>query len=95
MGFGYGNSKSNPLRGAKENRREVFKTDEIPHKWAHATQSQARNAQGNLYFRGDTIFSYRDSWPLARIYRRKLTRAAGCHVIPYSELSAIARALGL
>jgi len=51
--------------------RHVFPTSEIPHKWAHATQSDARNNGGNLYFRGDTIYSYRDSWPLARIYRHK------------------------
>ena len=51
--------------------RHIFPTSEIPHKWAHATQSDARNQRGNLYFRGDTIYSYRDSWPLARIYRHK------------------------
>lgn len=48
--------------------RHVFPTGEIPHKWAHATQEDARNAQGNLFFRGDTIYSYRDSWPLAKLY---------------------------
>jgi len=49
--------------------RHVFPTSEVPHKWAHQTQHDGRNPQNNLYFRGDTIYSYRDSWPLARIYR--------------------------
>lgn len=48
--------------------RHVFPTREIPHKWAHQAQDNARNAQGNLYFRGATIYSYRDSWPLAHIH---------------------------
>jgi hypothetical protein len=50
--------------------RHVFPTSEIPHKWAHQTQADARNPQGNLYFKGATIYSYRDSWPLARIYTK-------------------------
>jgi hypothetical protein len=33
-------------------------TGEIPHLWAHRTQDDARNKQGNLYFTGDTIYSY-------------------------------------
>lgn len=71
MSFGQSGSKTNPLRmDGKKAKREVFKTDEIPHLWAHQTQAQARNAQGNLYFRGPTIYSYRDSWPLARIYAK-------------------------
>jgi hypothetical protein len=49
--------------------RYVYPTGEIPHKWAHQTQESARNPQGNLYFHGDTIYSYRDSWPLGRLYR--------------------------
>lgn len=50
---------------------QVFPTNEIPHKWAHQTQESARNPGGNLYFKGATIYSYRDSWPLARIYGPK------------------------
>lgn len=51
--------------------RQVYPTSEIPHKWAHQTQAEARNAQGNLYFKGATIYSYRDSWPLARIHSKR------------------------
>ena len=48
--------------------RHVYPTVEIAHKWAHQTQADARNGQGNLFFEGPTIYSYRQSWPLARIY---------------------------
>lgn len=63
--------------------RQVFPTAEIPHKWAHQTQESARNPQGNLYFRGPTIYSYRDSWPLARIYRNKKSgvTSTGCVLV--------------
>lgn len=51
--------------------RNVYPTAEIPHLWAHARQQSARNPQGNLFFRDATIYSYRESWPLARIYTRR------------------------
>lgn len=46
--------------------RQVYPTDEVAHLWAHGTQETARNPQHNLYFTGDTIYSYRDSYPIAR-----------------------------
>lgn len=63
--------RKNPLNKATGRVRQVYPSSEIAHKWAHQTQEAARNAQGNFYFRGPTIYSYRDSWPLARIYTRK------------------------
>ena len=54
--------------------RHVFPTGEIAHKWAHQTQDSARNPQGNLYFRGDTLYSYRDSYPIARLFKKKGAR---------------------
>lgn len=47
--------------------RHVYPTNEIPHLWAHQTQYDARNGRGNLYFDGPTIYSYRDSFPIATI----------------------------
>jgi hypothetical protein len=47
----------------------VFDTGEIPHLWAHRTQEEARNRQGNLYFTSDTIYSYGSHFPIA------------CHVV--------------
>jgi hypothetical protein len=47
-------------------KKHVFDTGEIPHLWAHRTQEEARNRQGNLYFNGDTIYSYGSHFPIAR-----------------------------
>ena len=47
-------------------KKHVFHTGEIPHLWAHRTQDEARNRQGNLYFTGDTIYSYGSHFPIAR-----------------------------
>lgn len=54
-------------------KKHVFGTSEIPHLWAHRTQDEARNRQGNLYFTGDTIYSYGSHFPVAR----HVTNAAG------------------
>ena len=50
----------------KKRKKYVFDTGEIPHLWAHRTQDEARNRQGNLYFTGDTIYSYGSHFPIAR-----------------------------
>lgn len=47
-------------------KKHVFDTGEVPHLWAHRTQDEARNRQGNLYFTGDTIYSYGSHFPIAR-----------------------------
>jgi hypothetical protein len=47
-------------------KKHVFDTGEIPHLWAHRTQDEARNRQGNLYFTADTIYSYGSHFPIAR-----------------------------
>src|SRR6202790_4127305 len=47
-------------------KKHVFDTGEIPHLWAHRTQEEARNRQGNLYFTGDTIYSYGSHFLIAR-----------------------------
>jgi hypothetical protein len=54
-------------------KKHVFDTGEIPHLWAHQTQDEARNRQGNLYFTGDTIYSYGSHFPIAR----RVTNDAG------------------
>jgi hypothetical protein len=50
----------------RKRKKHVFDTGEIPHLWAHRTQDEARNRQGNLYFNGDTIYSYGSHFPIAR-----------------------------
>jgi hypothetical protein len=49
-----------------KSKKHVFDTGEIPHLWAHRTQEEARNCQGNLYFTGHTIYSYGSHFPIAR-----------------------------
>ena len=51
---------------SNKRQKHVFCTGEIPHLWAHGTQDDARNRQGNLYFEGDTIYSYGSHFPIAR-----------------------------
>ena len=50
----------------KKRKKHVFETGEIPHLWAHRTQDEARNRQGNLYFTGETIYSYGSHFPIAQ-----------------------------
>jgi hypothetical protein len=59
--------RTNPLYNVTTGKRQktVFDTDEVPHLWAHQTQQAARNAQGNLYFNGPTIYSYGSHFPIA------------------------------
>ncbi len=47
-------------------KKHVFDSGEIPHLWAHRTQEEARNRQGNLYFTTNTIYSYGSHFPIAR-----------------------------
>lgn len=56
--------RTNPLPVKTGHGRQVYPTNEIAHLWAHQTQAAARNSQATLFFRGNTIFSYRLSWPL-------------------------------
>jgi hypothetical protein len=50
----------------KGSKKRVYGTDEIPHLWAHKAVKEATNQQRNLYFDGDTIFSYGSHFPIAR-----------------------------
>ena len=57
--------------------KTVFETSEIAHLWAHKTQANARNKQGNFYFDGDVIFSYGGHFPIAR----HITTAKGVAIL--------------
>jgi hypothetical protein len=49
--------------------KTVYPYNEIPHLWFHGLgngQTYARNAQGNLYFNGPSIFSYGSHFEIAR-----------------------------
>jgi hypothetical protein len=45
--------------------KKVVTNSQVPHLWAHQTQSEARNSTGSLFFDGPTIYSYRTSFPIA------------------------------
>lgn len=46
--------------------RQVFANRMVAHVWAQQTQPSGRSGNGNFYFRDSMIFSYRDSFPIAR-----------------------------
>jgi len=46
--------------------KTVFRSAMVAHVWAQQGQQSGRNANGSFYFTGTTIYSYRDSYPLAR-----------------------------
>lgn len=46
--------------------KKVHTNDMVAHLWANQSQVEAKNAQGNFYFQGDTIYSYGRHFPIAR-----------------------------
>ena len=51
--------------------KRVYTNSEIFHVWAHQKVDSGRNATGNVYFEGDTIYSYGSHFPMARLLRKK------------------------
>lgn len=51
--------------------KHVVNDSEVPHLWANQLQSDARNRHGNIYFEGETIYSYGRHFPIARIFKDK------------------------
>jgi len=45
--------------------RHVYPSDEIVHLWAHGADRDLRNASGNVFTIGDTIYSYGTHFPMA------------------------------
>jgi hypothetical protein len=45
--------------------KRVFKTGMVEHIWVQQTQEEGRNQKGSVYFKGPTLYSYCDSWPIA------------------------------
>jgi len=52
--------------GERKRVKHVVSSGEVPHLWYHKTQDSARTSNGNLYFEGDTIYSYGSHFPIAR-----------------------------
>lgn len=51
--------------------KRVFDNRMCAHIWAQQTQDEGRSNNGNLYFRGATIYSYGSHFPLGVIYQDK------------------------
>jgi hypothetical protein len=47
--------------------KQVFNTNEVAHIWANQKQDAGRNANNNLYFKHQTIYSYGSHFPIATI----------------------------
>lgn len=47
--------------------KKVFDSNEVAHIWANQEQNEGRNSGGNFYFKGRTIFSYGEHFPIATI----------------------------
>jgi hypothetical protein len=78
--------RRNPLADKPKTKRQkhVFPTYEIPHLWAHKTQDSARNSAGNMFFDGDTIYSYGHHFPMARHVETKRGKAILVNSTRYS-----------
>jgi hypothetical protein len=48
----------------RSNVRRVFDNSQCAHVWAQQSQHDGRSSNGNFYFEGATIYSYRSNWPL-------------------------------
>lgn len=68
--------------------RHVFDSSMVAHVWAAESQDNGRNPQDNFYFRGRTIYSYRDSFPIAAIHHRKGSRCTLVTTATYSNTTA-------
>lgn len=51
--------------------KKVVENSTVAHLWANQTQDEARNPQHNFYFEGKTIYSYRNSFPIAQHVEHK------------------------
>jgi len=68
--------------------RTVHPADMVAHLWAHKSQDFARNPGHNLYFHGDTIYSYGSHFPIARHITRKGQSAVLFTTKSYSATTA-------
>lgn len=64
------------LPSGKKRVKTVFTSDEVPHLWMHKAQQKARSSNGNLFFEGDTIYSYGHHFPIARHVSRARGKVA-------------------
>lgn len=56
--------------------KRVHDIDMVAHLWANKSQPEARNAGGNFYFDGNTVYSYGSHFPIAKHVTDKKGRPA-------------------
>lgn len=61
--------------------KKVHDKHSVAHLWANKIQDQASTPSGNLYFNGDTIYSYGSHFPIARHIKDKPVTGAGYDVM--------------
>ncbi len=49
--------------------RQVFPRETVAHHWAHGVQDSARDAAGNFYFTGPTLYSYGSHFVIGHVMR--------------------------
>lgn len=74
--------------------KKVFDNKQLAHVWASQSQDQGSNPSGSMYFRGPTIFSYGNHFPMAKIYSGfALVNSNGYSVTTAKHLSLVKTAL--
>ena len=68
--------------------REKIVREDVAHVWAHQLQGEARNRGGNLYFRGEVIYSYGSHFPIARHVEHKGKKCILFTTQDYSRVTA-------
>ena len=68
----------------KKRIKQVFTSSMVAHVWAQQTQYDGRNAQGNIYFRGDSIYSYGSHYLMGKIHEVNGKRVALINEYSYS-----------
>lgn len=71
--------------------RQVFTGQEVPHIFASRSQDSGRNSNGTLYFNGPTLFSYRDSFPIAHFFGNVVLFNADSYSVTTSKHQSWAR----
>jgi hypothetical protein len=64
--------------------KTVMNSSMVAHVWAQQSQQSGRNGTHSLFFEGPTIYSYRESWPMASFVTSKRGRAVLMRTDTYS-----------
>ena len=68
--------------------RRVVEASEVAHLWANQIQEDARTPTGNMFFRGNTIYSYGRHFPIAKFIEHEGKNAILFTLDTYSNTTA-------